>query len=76
MGDARRHKSLSWFGQENTLPPAEGMRHILLAPKCLQCGIEADRKREGSQVPRLIEASANTVVEEKTRKCSPSSMQT
>jgi hypothetical protein len=35
MGDAKRHKSLSWFGQENVLLPVERMALILLAPKCL-----------------------------------------
>jgi len=37
-GDARRHKDLSWFGQEKALRPAgEGSLHYL-AHKCLYRG--------------------------------------
>ena len=43
-GDARRHKDLSWFGQEKALRPAGGSLYYL-APKCLyrgeyNCGME------------------------------------
>ena len=36
-GDARRHKDLSWFGQEKALHPA-GESLYYLAPKCLYRG--------------------------------------
>jgi len=34
-GDARRHKDLSWFGQEKALRPAGEVSLYYLAPKCL-----------------------------------------
>ena len=34
-GDARRHRDLSWFGQEKALRPAGGESLYYLAPKCL-----------------------------------------
>jgi len=37
-GDARRHRDLSWFGQEKALRPAEGRSLYYLAPKCLYRG--------------------------------------
>jgi len=37
-GDARRHKDLSWFGQEKTLRPAGEGSLYYLAPKCLYRG--------------------------------------
>ena len=37
-GDARRHKDLSWFGQEKALRPAGGGSLYYLAPKCLYRG--------------------------------------
>ena len=44
-GDARRHKDLSWFGQEKALRPAREGSLYYLAPKCLywgkyKCGVE------------------------------------
>jgi len=46
-GDARRHKDLSWFGQEKALRPAGEGSLYYLAPKCLyrgeyKCGVESD----------------------------------
>jgi hypothetical protein len=37
-GDARRHRDLSWFGQEKALRPAGGESLYYLAPKCLYRG--------------------------------------
>jgi len=37
-GDARRHRDLSWFGQEKALRPAGGESLYYLAPKCLYMG--------------------------------------
>jgi len=37
-GDARRHKDLSWFGQEKALRPAGEGSFYYLAPKCLYRG--------------------------------------
>jgi len=37
-GDARRHKDLSWFGQEKVLRPAGEGSLYYLAPKCLYRG--------------------------------------
>ena len=37
-GDARRHRDLSWFGQEKALRPAGGESLYYLAPKCLYSG--------------------------------------
>ena len=37
-GDARRHRDLSWFGQEKALRPAVGESLYYLAPKCLYRG--------------------------------------
>ena len=37
-GDARRHKDLSWFGQEKALRPAGEVSLYYLAPKCLYRG--------------------------------------
>jgi len=37
-GDARRHKDLSWFGQEKALRPAGEGSLYYLAPKCLYRG--------------------------------------
>ena len=37
-GDARRHKDLSWFGQEKALRLAEEGSLYYLAPKCLYRG--------------------------------------
>ena len=37
-GDARRHKDLSWFGQEKALRPAGEESLYYLAPKCLYKG--------------------------------------
>jgi len=37
-GDARRHKDLSWFGQEKALRPAGVGSLYYLAPKCLYRG--------------------------------------
>ena len=37
-GDARRHKDLSWFGQEKVLRPAGEESLYYLAPKCLYRG--------------------------------------
>jgi len=37
-GDARRHKDLSWFGQEKALLPAGEGSLYYLAPKCLYRG--------------------------------------
>jgi len=45
VGDARRHKDLSWFGQEKALRPAGEGSLYYLSPKCLyrgeyKCGME------------------------------------
>ena len=38
-GDAKRHKDLSWFGQEKALRPAGGGESLYyFAPKCLYRG--------------------------------------
>jgi len=37
-GDAKRHKELSWFGQEKALRPAGGESLYCFAPKCLYRG--------------------------------------
>jgi len=37
-GDAKRHKDLSWFGQEKALRPAGGECLYYSAPKCLYRG--------------------------------------
>ena len=37
-GEARRHKDLSWFGQENALRPVGEGSLYYLAPKCLYRG--------------------------------------
>ena len=37
-GDAKRHKDLSWFGQEKALRPAGGENLYYFAPKCLYRG--------------------------------------
>ena len=37
-GDARRHRDLSWFGQEKALRPAGEGGLYYLAPKCLYTG--------------------------------------
>ena len=37
-GDARRHRDLSWFGQEKALRPAGEGSLYYLAPKCLYRG--------------------------------------
>jgi len=38
-GDAKRHKNLSWFGQEKALRPAGGGESLCyFAPKCLYRG--------------------------------------
>ena len=37
-GDARRHRDLSWFGQEKALGPAGERDLYYLAPKCLYRG--------------------------------------
>ena len=37
-GDAKRHKNLSWFGQEKALRPAGGESLYYFAPKCLYRG--------------------------------------
>ena len=37
-GDARRHRDLSWFGQEKALCPAGEGSLYYLAPKCLYRG--------------------------------------
>ena len=37
-GDARRHKDLSWFGQEKALRPVGEESLYYLAPKCLYRG--------------------------------------
>ena len=37
-GDAKRHKDLSWFGQEKALHPAGEESLYYLAPKCLYRG--------------------------------------
>jgi len=37
-GDAKRHKNLSWFGQEKALRPAGGECLYYFAPKCLYRG--------------------------------------
>jgi len=46
-GDAKRHKDLSWFGQEKALRPAGEESLYYFAPKCLyrgeyKCGMEGD----------------------------------
>ena len=46
-GDARRHRGLSWFGQEKALRPAGGESLYYRAPKCLyrgeyKCGVDGD----------------------------------
>ena len=37
-GDAKKHKDLSWFGQEKALRPAGGESLYYFAPKCLYRG--------------------------------------
>ena len=37
-GDPKRHKDLSWFGQEKSLRPAGGESLYYFAPKCLYRG--------------------------------------
>ena len=48
-GDAKRHKDLSWFGQEKALHPAGGESLYYSAPKCLYRG-EYKRGMDGDGV--------------------------
>ena len=50
-GDAKRHKDLSWFGQEKALRPAGGSLYYS-APKCLYRG-EYKRGMDGDGVSSL-----------------------
>ena len=51
-GDAKRHKDLSWFGQEKALRPAGGESLYYSAPKCLYKG-EYKRGMDGDGVSSL-----------------------
>ena len=51
-GDAKRHKGLSWFGQEKALRPAGGESLYYSAPKCLYRG-EYKRGMNGDGVSLL-----------------------
>jgi hypothetical protein len=52
MGDARRHKPLSWFGQEKTIFLAErDETYIILHLSAFSSGYKLVRRGRGSQVP-------------------------